>query len=90
MSKTQNQPEEGARGKQKESSASNKLPEMENIAYTEAYEELKTILETIESGEISLDELSEKVNRAAILLEICKAKLQKTEVDVSKILEKFE
>jgi exodeoxyribonuclease VII small subunit len=56
------------------------------IDYTEAYEELQNIVREIEDGEISVDELSVKVKRAAELIEICKNKLTSTEEDVNKIL----
>ena len=58
--------------------------------YTEAFEELQEIVLEIEQGEISVDELSEKVKRAAILIKICKAKLTNTEEDVAKILKELE
>ena len=58
--------------------------------YTEALEELQKIVSEIEEGEISVDELSEKVKRAAHLIKICKAKLSSTEEDVNKILEELE
>jgi len=54
--------------------------------YTQAFEELQTIVSEIEEGEISIDELSEKVKRAALLIKICKTKLKSTEEDVNKIL----
>jgi exodeoxyribonuclease VII small subunit len=54
--------------------------------YAEAFEELQTIVAEIENGEISVDELSEKVKRATILIKICKAKLTTTEEDVARIL----
>ncbi len=54
--------------------------------YTEAFEELQTIVTEIEQGEITVDELSEKVKRAAALIKICKTKLSTTEEDVNKIL----
>jgi exodeoxyribonuclease VII small subunit len=54
--------------------------------YTEAFEELQQIVSEIEEGQISVDELSEKVKRAALLINICKAKLTSTEEDVNKIL----
>jgi exodeoxyribonuclease VII small subunit len=58
--------------------------------YTEAFEELQSIVSEIESGEISVDELSEKVKRASILIKICKEKLSSTEENVNKILEDLE
>lgn len=62
----------------------------EKINYSEAFEELQTIVSEIEQGEISVDELSEKVKRAALLLKICKTKLSSTEEDVAKILKELE
>ena len=58
--------------------------------YTEAYEELQHIVSEIEGGEISVDELSMKVKRAALLIKICKNKLTSTEEDVSRILKELE
>jgi exodeoxyribonuclease VII small subunit len=58
--------------------------------YTEAFEELQEIVLEIEQGEISVDKLSEKVKRAAVLIKICKTKLTSTEEDVSKILKELE
>ena len=54
--------------------------------YAEAFEELQQIVSEIEEGQISVDELSEKVKRAAALINICKTKLTSTEEDVNKIL----
>ena len=58
--------------------------------YTEAYEELQRIVSEIENGEISVDELSEKVKRATQLIRLCKLKLTTTEEDVNKILRDLE
>ena len=58
----------------------------EQINYTDAFEELQTIVARIEEGEITIDELSEKVKRAAFLISICKTKLTTTEEDINKIL----
>ena len=58
----------------------------ENMNYTDAYQELMDIVQEIENGDISVDELSEKVKRASMLLRFCKEKLKQTEVDVDQIL----
>ena len=58
--------------------------------YTEAFGELQEIVLEIEQGEISVDELAEKVKRAAVLINICKAKLITTEQDVAKILKELD
>ena len=64
---------------------------MENdIKYTEAFEELQQIVEEIENGQISVDELSEKVKRAAALIKICKTKLSTTEENVNQILKELD
>lgn len=62
----------------------------DKITYTEAFEELQEIVNEIEQGEISVDLLSEKVKRAALLIQICKQKLQATELDVQQILNDLE
>ncbi len=54
--------------------------------YTEAFDELQSIVSEIELGEISVDELSEKVKRAALLIKLCKQKLTSTEEDVDRIM----
>ena len=60
------------------------------IKYTDAFDELQQIVVEIESGEISVDELSEKVKRASVLIAVCKEKLFKTEDDVNQILKELE
>ena len=62
----------------------------EKVNYTEAFGELQAIVLEIEQGEISVDELSEKVKRASQLIKICKTKLTTTEEDVNKILKELE
>jgi exodeoxyribonuclease VII small subunit len=54
--------------------------------YTDAFEELQEIVNEIENGQISVDELSEKVKRATELIRICKLKLTTTEENVNQIL----
>ncbi|MDR0386124.1 MAG: exodeoxyribonuclease VII small subunit [Prevotellaceae bacterium] len=61
----------------------------DKLSYTAAFEELQKIVSEIEHGEISVDELSEKVKRAAQLIKICKSKLTSTEEDVNKILKEL-
>ncbi len=58
--------------------------------YTQAFEELQAIVSEIEEGRISVDDLSEKVKRAAHLISVCKSKLSTTEEDVNKILKDLE
>lgn len=65
------------------------MPEQE-LKYTDAFEELQQIVKEIEDGSISVDQLSEKVKRAAELIKVCKKKLTTTEEDVNKILKELE
>ena len=62
----------------------------EKPGYAEAFEELQKIIGEIESGQISVDELSNKVRRASELIVICKAKLTTTEENVNQILKDLE
>ena len=57
-----------------------------NISYTEAFDELQAIVLEIEAGQIAIDELTKKINRAADLLRVCKAKLTDSEEEVEKLL----
>ncbi|WP_409151326.1 exodeoxyribonuclease VII small subunit [Sphingobacterium sp. BS-2] len=64
---------------------------MENkYSYKDAFEELQLIVSDIESGDIAVDELTAKINRASELLTICKAKLTASEAEVEKLLQKLE
>lgn len=58
--------------------------------YTQAFEELQQIVKQMEHADISVDDLAEKIERAGVLIKICKEKLTKTEEEISKITEKFE
>ena len=57
-----------------------------DINYTDAFAELQVIVAEIEQGEISVDDLAQKVKRASELIKICKLKLTTTEEDVTEIL----
>ena len=61
----------------------------EELTYTAAFEELQEIVNEIEEGEISVDELSAKVKRASVLIKVCKKKLTTTEEDVQGILKEL-
>lgn len=65
---------------------SKKRNKMSELNYTEAFEELQTIVAEMENGKISVDDLAIKVKRASELIKICKNKLSETEGDVQKIL----
>jgi len=54
--------------------------------YAEASGELDEILDAIEQGSADVDVLSEKVERAATLIKLCRDKLAKTELKVEKVV----
>jgi exodeoxyribonuclease VII small subunit len=58
--------------------------------YNEAVEKLRAIVEEIETGELDVDVLSEKVKEATRLIKLCKEKLFKTDEEVKKILAELE
>jgi exodeoxyribonuclease VII small subunit len=64
---------------------SDKKKKADETSYSTASQELEQILQDIESGEIDLDLLSEKVERAAALLAICRQKLAATAAKVEKV-----
>jgi len=58
--------------------------------YNEAILEIEEILQKIESGELDVDELTDKVKRVAFLLETCKKKLRSTESEIQKVIDGLE
>lgn len=59
--------------------------------YTEAVAELEKILAELENdSEINMEMISEKVKRAAQLLENCKTQLHEIDTDLEKILENLD
>jgi exodeoxyribonuclease VII small subunit len=52
--------------------------------------ELEEIISAIESEEINVDVLAEKVKRAAYLIKFCKGRLRNTEEEVKKVLSEIE
>ena len=59
---------------------------MEKINYEQAIEELETIVSKMESGELNLDAIIEKLKRAQKLIKLCKDRLTKTDEEIKKIL----
>jgi exodeoxyribonuclease VII small subunit len=62
----------------------------EKLNYSEAMAELEQLVRDMEFGDISVDELSEKVKRSAFLIKFCKSRLKSTEEDVESILKDME
>lgn len=60
--------------------------EKKELTYNAALEELKGILQRIESSEVDIDQIAADVKRSAELIKFCKEKLRKTEDEVDEIL----
>jgi exodeoxyribonuclease VII small subunit len=56
------------------------------LTYLSAITELEEIVKDIESGEIDVDVLTEKVRRASELIKFCKDRLRNTQKAVEKTL----
>lgn len=54
-----------------------------DINYEEAINELKKILEEVQDPNIELQVLEEKMNRAKLLMELCKANLKTLEDSIN-------
>jgi len=61
-----------------------------SMTYSEAVTAVEDILRLIETGELDVDELAEKVNQASELLKLCKGKLFRTEKEIEKILKEMD
>lgn len=57
-----------------------------NMTYSRALNELEQIVQSIESQEADIDELTDKVKRATELIVFCNQKLKGTQEDINKIL----
>jgi exodeoxyribonuclease VII small subunit len=60
------------------------------LSYQSAMEELQQIVGQLEANAIGIDELSEKVKRAAELIEYCQNKLRTTEQEMTTLFDEKE
>ena len=60
------------------------------MTYSLALTELEDIINEIESEEINVDILAEKVKRASYLIKFCKVRLRNTEEEVKQVLSEIE
>lgn len=63
----------------------------QKLTYTVAVEELESILAELENNsDVNMDVISEKVKRAAVLLEFCKKQLHELDTELEKMMEHLE
>ena len=65
------------------------LPAAE-LSFSRSLQEIETIVEKIEAEDVDIDQLAEELQRAAELLEICRAKIRKAELEVKNIVDKLD
>ena len=62
---------------------------MKTETYTQKFEELKKIVKDLEKGDIAIDEMTEKIKKALVLIQDCKQSLNTVNEDVSKIIDEI-
>ena len=62
----------------------------EEPGFTTAMRELESILQRIEGDELDIDRLAEELKRATALLELCRGKIRRAELEVTEIVQKLE
>ena len=63
---------------------------MADIKYSKAVKRLEEIISKIESEQIDVDDLSARVKEAVDLINLCKKKIEKAELEVRQVVESFE
>jgi len=63
---------------------------MVDIKYSKAMKKIEELIQKIESEEIDVDDLSDKVKEAVELIKVCKNKIEKAEMEVKKVVDDFE
>ena len=58
----------------------------EEMKYEKAVSELEEIVDKMERDELDIDQLSEQLKRAKVLVKLCKDKLTKTDEEIKKLL----
>ena len=56
-----------------------------NMKYEDAMKRLEELVKQMESGDVSIDSLTQKLKEAKQLIQLCKDKLTKTEEEIKKV-----
>ncbi|MEM1207390.1 MAG: exodeoxyribonuclease VII small subunit [Acidobacteriota bacterium] len=60
------------------------------LSFGEAMAELETILQRIDGDAVDVDRLAKELRRASELLELCRAKIRKADLEVAQIVQKLD
>ena len=63
---------------------------LEDLSFQQSLEEIESIVDRIEAEDVDIDQLAEQLQRATKLLEVCRAKIRKAEVEVRHIVDKLD
>lgn len=58
------------------------------MTYADAKSRLELILSELQNNQLTIDELSSKINEAVGLIDFCKNKLRSVDLEVEKVLKK--
>jgi exodeoxyribonuclease VII small subunit len=58
--------------------------------FTEAIRELESVLARVEDDALDIDQLASELERAAQLLELCRGRIRKAELEVAEVVQKLE
>jgi exodeoxyribonuclease VII small subunit len=61
----------------------------DQLKYRKAVERLDEIISQIENEDVDVDELALQVKEAVELIRLCKAKIDKAEMEVKQVVEEF-
>ena len=62
----------------------------EQVSYADAMAELESILAELERDDVDIDHLTERVARAAQLIEVCRTRIESVRLDVTRLVEDLE
>jgi exodeoxyribonuclease VII small subunit len=62
----------------------------EGASFNSALQELEAILQRIDGDSVDIDRLADELRRATELLELCRGKIRRAEVEVAQIVQKLE
>ncbi|NOX30991.1 MAG: exodeoxyribonuclease VII small subunit [Actinobacteria bacterium] len=64
----------------------NETEAVADISYSDAATELDAIITALESDELDVDGLAKRVERAAVLIDICRGRIDRARVEVERIV----
>ncbi len=59
------------------------------VSYQAALKELEKILLELNSENVDIDRLAERLKRAYILIDVCRSRIKSAEIEIEKINQKF-